>query len=104
MADVPKIIKNLRYIQNANYNGPVTAQPTFHRTNFDRLQGSAQQVADILSQNPNPNRDQKENLRAQFQAIGKAAELYCGEDMGKIDILKAFQAASGEWELLDSEG
>jgi hypothetical protein len=103
MAKVKNVIEQLNVIANAAYMGPASARPTYHKKGFDRLQGSASQVADILTQNPNPNDDQQENITAQFDTMDKAVELYCKNTRGTKDVRKAFDKASKEWNKLVEE-
>jgi hypothetical protein len=62
MADSSKIINALNVIAGASYKGRDSSRTTLHRNNFDRLQGSARQVAVILAANPYPRPDTVENL------------------------------------------
>jgi hypothetical protein len=102
MADVQKIIRSLTTIATAQYAGQVGARPTLHQQAFNRLQGSARQVAAILTQNPAPGRDQIENLKSQFAAMQTMVNDYCAQTAGTEAVLKAFHEASVEWALLQA--
>ena len=100
MADVKKIIDSLNVIVKAKYKGTPSSRPTLKEQAFKRLQGSAEQVAAVLTQNPNPSTDQKENISAQFATMAKNVESYCTDLDGTTDVFVAFQAANTEWEKL----
>jgi hypothetical protein len=101
MADINLIIANLNIIASAQYMGPQTARPTLQQQSFDRLQGSAAQVAAILTQNPNPNPDQQGNITAQFAAMEKAVTAYSQAQFANSRaIVSAFSYASTEWQKL----
>ncbi|MDM0109791.1 hypothetical protein QTH97_33080 [Variovorax sp. J22R24] len=102
MADVGLIINSLNIIANAQYQGRAQSRKSLHQIAFERLQGSAQQVAAILTQNPAPNADTRENLQSQFDAMQKDVNSYCTNTDGTHDIVRAFNNASVEWELLAS--
>jgi hypothetical protein len=96
MANIQLIINSLKTIAAQPYHGTVSSRKT--------LQGSAKQVAAILTQNPNPNRDQRENLMNQFSAMKKDVNSYCPSTAGTEPILSAFNKASTEWELYVKHG
>jgi hypothetical protein len=87
-------------IANAQFAGRPGAQPTLQQQSFARLQGSAKQIAQILAQNPRPSADIKENVSAQFAAMQKNVSAYCSNIAGTEAVLKAFNDASVEWQLL----
>ena len=89
-------------IAGAVYKGQPSSRKSLHQIAFERLKGSAQQVAAILTQNPNPNRDAQENIGSQFTAMKKDVDAYCKKTDGTDDILRAFNKASVEWGLLVS--
>jgi hypothetical protein len=74
-----------------------------HQLAFEGLQGSAGQVAAILTQNPRPNRDQQENVDGQFANIKKNVNVYCPKTDNTREVLLAFNNASTEWTLLVKE-
>lgn len=100
VADIQLIISSLRTIANAVYQGPASSRKTLAHEAFDRLQGSAKQVADILTQNPQPTSDQKENLQAQFNTMQSNVEAYVPKRTGVEDIISAWNKAKFEWDLL----
>lgn len=100
MADINKIINAMNLIGGASYKGRATSRTTLHRENFDRLQGSARQVAVVLMANPAPGPDTLENLKAQFNAMKKAVDGYCTNTAGTEDVLSAWNKAWSEWQLL----
>jgi hypothetical protein len=102
MADVQKIIDSLNVIVKAKYKGSPSSRPTFKEQAFKKLQGSAEQVEAILTQNRNPTPDQKENISAQFETMEKNLESYCVDLDGTQDVFAAFQRASTEWAKLVS--
>jgi hypothetical protein len=104
MANIQLIINSLKTIAAQPYHGTVSSRKTLHHVAFDRLQGSAKQVAAILTQNPNPNRDQRENLMNQISAMKKDVNSYCPSTAGTEPILSAFNKASTEWELYVKHG
>ncbi|MBK6973021.1 MAG: hypothetical protein IPH26_08740 [Sterolibacteriaceae bacterium] len=103
MPDVKKIVKSLNDIGKATYKGSASSRPTLHQQNFDRLQASAKQVAAILSVNPNPNRDSRENIDSQFAAMKKSVDVYCTKTAGTEDVLSAWNKAYAEWQLFVGE-
>lgn len=102
MADAQKIIDSLNVIVKAKYKGSPSSRPTLKEQAFNRLQGSAEQVAAVLTQNRNPTADQKENISAQFGTMEKNLESYCADLDGTQDVFAAFQRANSEWEKLIS--
>ena len=104
MADAAEVIRNLNIIVNAQYHsvhgGPPSSRKTGHQTAFEALQGSAQQVVAILTQNPKPNRDQQENVGSQFAAMKKNVDIYCQKTTETRPVLIAFNNAETEWQLL----
>lgn len=100
MANATVIINSLNTIVNAAYMGRPSSRKSLHELAFERLQGSAEQVAAILTQNPNPNCDAQENIASQFAAMKKDVDAYCAKTAGTDDVLRAFNKASSEWELL----
>ena len=102
MADTTKIVNALNVIANATYQGQPSSRPSLHQQNFERLRGSAEQVAAILTANPNPNRDQQENINSQFDAMKKAVDAYCTKTAGTENVLLAWNRASTEWQSLVS--
>jgi hypothetical protein len=102
MADVNLIIAQLNIIGAAQYKGSPSSRKTFAEESFDRLKSSAGQVAIILTQNPNPTPDQQENITAQFATIKTGVDAYCPKTPGTDDVLRAFNKASTEWNLLVS--
>jgi hypothetical protein len=100
MADVNLIIAQLNIIGAAQYKGSPSSRKTFAEESFDRLKSTAGQVATILTQNPNPNGDQQENIGESFKAMKKGVESYCPKTPGTDDVLRAFNKASTEWDLL----
>lgn len=102
MANVKLIISSLNVIRNATYKGHPSSRKSLHQLAFERLQGSAEQVAAILTQNPNPNRDAQENIGSQFTAMKKDVDGYCMKTGGTDDVLRAYNKASVEWGLLVS--
>lgn len=101
MANVQLIITSLNTIANARFVGPpVGAQPTLRHKAFDRFQNSARQVATILTQNPNPGPDGRTNITAQFAKMQEGVRTYCSQAAGTEDVLRAFNKASSEWQLL----
>ena len=108
MADVRKIVKSLNDITKAKYQKvhdgkPPSSRKTGHQLAFETLQGSAGQVATILTQNPKPNRDQQENIGMQFGTMNKNVNVYCVKTENTRDVLMAYNAASTEWSLLVKE-
>ncbi len=103
MGNVNTIIAQLNIIAAARYKsvhgGPASSRKTLHEQAFDKVKGSAQQVSSILGQNPNPNRDQKENITAQFNSMKKNVDVYCPKTAGTDNVLRAFNKAFAEWEL-----
>jgi len=108
MADVNLIIRSLDTIATATYLS-VTGQPstssrkTARELAFDGLTGSAEQLKNIFMQNPKPNSDQRENIAAQFATMKAAVDNYCVKGSGTESVLKAFNDASTEWEVLRQE-
>ena len=100
MADVQKIINSLRVIAAAPYQGRVQSRKSLHQINFEKLQGAADTVANILEQNNPPSGDTIENLAAQFDSMKSEVEGYCSKTEGAEDVLRAFNKASSEWDLL----
>lgn len=100
MADVNLIIAQLNIIGAAQYKGSPSSRKTFAEESFDRLKGTASQVATILTQNPALNADQRENIGTMFTAMKKAVDVYCPKTAGTDDVLRAFNKASTEWNLL----
>jgi len=104
MPGVQDIIANLNIIVNAPYKsvhgGPAPSRKTGHQLAFEALQGQAGQVAAILTQNPNPNRDQQENITAQFATMKKNVQVYCVKTDDTRDVLKAFNNAETDWQVL----
>ncbi|AFL89204.1 hypothetical protein Terro_2972 [Terriglobus roseus DSM 18391] len=107
MPGVNDIINDLTSISGAQYvkvnAGPPSSRKTGHQLAFEALQGQAGQVAAILRQNPVPNRDQKENINAQFLAMKKNVGLYCVKTDNTRDVLKAFNNAETEWQVLSGQ-
>jgi len=97
MPDVEYVIRKMNVIVNAQYMGSPSAGPKMHKLNFDKIQGSAEHIATVLTQNPKPNRDQQENLATQFKFMDKAVALYCAQTDGTDDVNEAFEKASKEW-------
>jgi hypothetical protein len=102
MSDIQKIIRSMNTIASVQFAGRPGAQPTLQQQAFARLQGSARQVSQILTQNPNPSRDIKENLSAQFASMQKNVTAYCSQTAGTEAVLKAFNDASVEWQLVQA--
>lgn len=106
MPGVQEIIANLNIIVNAQYKsvhgGPPSSRKTGHQVAFEELQGSAGQVAAILTQNPKPNGDQRENITAQFETMKKNVDVYCVKTNDTRDVLKAFNNAETDWKALIS--
>jgi hypothetical protein len=100
MANVQRIIDSLRSIAAENYMGRATSRKSLHEIAFDRLQGSATQVADILAQNRNPNSDTRENIQMLFDSMKKNIDTYCLKTAGTEPILSSFSKAQSEWEAL----
>jgi hypothetical protein len=100
MADIQLIINSLTTISNAVYQGAPSSRQTLAETAFNRLKGSAQQVATILQQNQNPNNDMIENLEAQFTSMGNDVGTYITKRQGVENILLAWNKAKYEWDLL----
>ena len=100
MADVNLIINSMNIIANAQYQGRAQSRKSIHEIAFDRLQGSAQQIAAILTQNPAPNADTRENLQALFDGMQNDVSGYCTKTDNTTDIVRAFSKAGAEWELL----
>lgn len=90
MANIQLIIDNLQIIVDAGYKGKASSRKTMHELAFDKLQGSAEQIVSILTQNPNPNRDTTENLQTQFDAMQKNIKAYCSNTAETEDVLRAF--------------
>lgn len=104
MADIGKIISALNDIAGAAYaqSGPVSSRPTLHRTNFDRLQGSARQVSAILTANPTPSRDSQENIQSLFDSMKENVNHYCLKTSGSEPVLVNWNKASSEWQAFAS--
>jgi hypothetical protein len=106
MPGVQDIIANLTIIAQAQYKsvhgGPPSSRKTGHQLAFEALQGQSGQVAAILTQNPNPNRDQRENITAQFETMKKNIGVYCVKTDDTRDVLKAFNNAETDWQILIS--
>jgi hypothetical protein len=104
MPGVQDIIANLNIIANAQYKsvhgGPPSSRKTGHQLAFEALQGQAGQVAAILTQNPNPNPDQQENITAQFATMKKNVQVYCVKTDDTRDVLVAFNNAETDWQVL----
>jgi hypothetical protein len=107
MADAAEVVRNLNIIVNAQYHsvheGPPSSRKTGHQLAFEALQGSAQQVVAILTQNPQPNNDQQENVSSQFAAMKKNVDVYCQKTVETRPVLLAFNNAETEWKLLVQE-
>lgn len=103
MPGIQDVIANLNIIAHSQYKsvheGPPPSRKTGHQLAFEALQGQAGQVANILGQNPNPNRDQQENITAQFVTMKKNVGLYSTHTDGTREVLKAFNNAETDWQV-----
>jgi ABC-type transporter Mla subunit MlaD len=100
MANIQTIINSLRVIAAAPYQGRAQSRKSLHQINFEKLQGAASTVANILEQNNPPSGDTIENLAAQFDSMKAEVEGYCSKTEGAEDVLRAFSKASAEWDLV----
>ncbi len=99
MADIPLIIKSLTRITTIKYDGQASSRKTLRQICFERLQGSAKGIAVILTQNPNPDSDSRENIQGLFDSLKKDLKEYSQNSPDAAALLKAFNAASVEWGL-----
>lgn len=108
MADVDRIINSLRTITTETYHSvhegqPPSSRKTGHQLEFEKLQGTAAQLAAIFTANRAPNRDSRENIAAQFDAMKKSVDIYCVKTTGTRPVLTAFNDAFTEWQVLRQE-
>jgi hypothetical protein len=92
----------LTTISNAACQGAPSSRQNLAETAFNRLKGSAQQVATILQQNPILTHDQIENMETQFTSMAKDMGTYTTKRQGIENILLAWNKAKFEWDLIQS--
>ncbi len=107
MANVNSIIADMHTIMNSAYQsvhgGPAPSRPTAHMVAFRNIQGNAQQIHAILSQNPRPSADSRANIDSLFDSIGENVKLYCQKTDATRPVLIAFNNAHTDWQLLTTQ-
>ena len=107
MANVQSIIAAMQTIVNSAYQkvhaGPLPSRPTGHMLAFRNIQGNAQQIHAILSQNPNPSRDSRENIEGLFASMGENVRVYCQKTDATRPVLIAFNNAYTDWQVLNRQ-
>jgi hypothetical protein len=107
MANVNAIIAAMQTIINSGYQsvhaGPLPSRPTGHMLAFRNIQGNAQQIHAILSQNPNPPQDSQENIEALFASMGENIRLYCQKTEATRPVLIAFNNGYTDWQVLNRQ-
>jgi hypothetical protein len=71
--------------------------PTLHETNFNRLHGVANSALHLFQQNANPNPHSADQY---FQEMEKQVKGYCEKTPGTEPVLKNFNLAKTEWQLV----
>ena len=107
MPNVNSIIADMRKILNSAYHkvnvGPLPSRPTAHMVAFRNIQGNAQQIHAILSQNPKPSADSRSNIDSLFESMGENVRLYCQKTDATRPVLIAFNNAHTDWQMLTSQ-